>query len=178
MTSPEHILHRTELAGDWTLLPDRSTVTVKNKTLWGLATVTGTFGDVSGSGRLAPDGTVSGRVDVRAASVKTGIGKRDEHLRSADFFDADRFADITLVVTSARADGPDRALLSADLTVRGVTRPVELPVTVRLVDDATVQISGSTAVQRSDFEVSGNMLGMVGSTATLTGDVVFRRAAG
>jgi polyisoprenoid-binding protein YceI len=178
MTSPENSLRRAELAGVWELLADRSTVQVKNKTLWGAATVTGTFDDVSGSGRLAEDGTVSGRVDVRAASIRTGIGKRDQHLRSADFFDADRFGDIGVVVTSGQMTGLDQARLRAELTVRDITRPIELPVTIRILDGETVQVCGSATVDRKAFSVTGNMIGMVGSTATIVGDLVFRRATG
>ncbi len=64
-------------------MPARSSVRFKNKTLWGLVPVNGEFTDVSGDGQITAKGTVFGRVDIRAASVRTGIGKRDEHLRSA-----------------------------------------------------------------------------------------------
>ncbi len=79
-------------AGVWQLVPTRSSVRFKNKTFWGgLATVTGTFGDVSGTGQVGSNGAVSGgRLEIGASSLKTGIGKkRDEHLRSADFFDVE-----------------------------------------------------------------------------------------
>ena len=64
-------------AGVWNLVPARSSVRFKNKTLWGLVPVNGEFTDVSGDGQITAKGAVFGRVDVRAASVRTGIGKRD-----------------------------------------------------------------------------------------------------
>ncbi|MEI7717580.1 MAG: YceI family protein, partial [Mycobacterium sp.] len=72
--------------GSWTLVPDRSSIKFSSKTLWGLVPVNGRFPDVTGEGTVGADGAVSGRLQIRAASVKTGIGKRDEHLCSPDFF--------------------------------------------------------------------------------------------
>ena len=81
-------------AGNWILVPDRSKVTFRNKTMWGLATVTGEFTEFRGDG--SADAGVNGQVVIGAASVRTGIGKRDNHLRSADFFDVERHPDITV----------------------------------------------------------------------------------
>ncbi|MBP2453513.1 YceI family protein [Mycolicibacterium lutetiense] len=159
-------------AGNWNLAPDRSRVTFRNKTLWGLATVTGRFTEFTGTGR-ADDG-VTGRVVIAAASVRTGIGKRDAHLRSADFFDAEVHPDITVQVTGLdSSDGSAR--LTTVLTVRGVSRTIELPVDVEILDDGALQLSGRCEVQRDDFGVSGDLLGMVGPTTVLSGELVFTR---
>lgn len=65
----------------------------------GLLTVRGRFTDFTGDGQLTGKGAVFGRVDIRAASLDTGIGRRDQHLRSPDFFDVERFEKISVVVT-------------------------------------------------------------------------------
>ena len=57
--------------GTWTLVPGRSSFTFSNKTLWGLVPVNGRFTDVTGQGQIAADGQVSGRIQLRVASVKT-----------------------------------------------------------------------------------------------------------
>ena len=75
----------------------------KNKTLWGLVPVNGEFTDVSGDGHITAKGAVFGRVDVRAASLRTGIGKRDEHLRSPDFFDVKKYPEISMMGTPGSA---------------------------------------------------------------------------
>ncbi|MHC9293210.1 YceI family protein [Mycobacterium sp. LTG2003] len=172
MTTLRDIL--TASAGNWTLAPERSSVTFRNKTMWGLATVTGRFAEFSGEGRA--NGGVSGRVAIRAASLRTGIRKRDEHLRSADFFDVDTHPEITVDVDEARPSGANDARLGATLTVRGVARPIELPVSVQVLDDGAVQLAGQCTVERGEFGVSGNMLGMVGPATALSATLVFVRA--
>lgn len=172
MTTLQDIL--TANAGNWTLSPDRSVVTFRNKTMWGLATVTGRFTEFSGEGRA--NGGVNGRVVIRAASLRTGIRKRDEHLRSPDFFDVDTHPEITVEVSEPQPTGQSEARLGATLTVRGVARPVELPVSVEVLDDGAVRLAGRCTVDRGDFGVSGNMLGMVGQTTVLSADLVFVRA--
>jgi polyisoprenoid-binding protein YceI len=163
-----------DTAGRWTLAPNRSSVTFRNKTAWGLSTVTGTFSEFSGDGVVAE--TVTGRVTVRATSLHTGINMRDKHLRSADFFDVDHHPVIVAEVTGARGDGADSARLQVTLTVRGTSRPIELPVTVQVLDDGAVQVSGGCTVNRRDFGVSGNLIGMVGPATELSADLVFTRA--
>lgn len=164
----------TASAGNWILVPERSQLTFRNKTLWGLATVTGRFTEFSGEGSAGPG--VSGRVLIAAASLNTGIGKRDDHLRSADFFDVEAHPDITVQVTGlAPAEQGDLARLTTVLTVRGVPQTIELPVDVQVLDDGALQLSGTCSVRRADFGVSGNLLGMVGPGTELSGELVFTR---
>lgn len=170
MARLEEILNST--TGNWTLVPDRSAVTFRNKTLWGLSTVTGRFTEFRGEGSAGAG--VNGRVTIEAASVRTGIGKRDNHLRSADFFDVEAYPDITVQVTGLEPSA-DKLRLKADLTVRGVSRPIELPVDVDVLDDGALRLSGQCEVQRDDFGVSGDLLGMVGPTTVLSGELVFTR---
>jgi polyisoprenoid-binding protein YceI len=69
---------------------------------------------------------VSVRVEVDVSSINTGIGKRDEHLRSADFFDAAKYPKIVFTANQARREG-GKLLLKGTLTLRGVSKPVEIP---------------------------------------------------
>ena len=70
------------------------------------------------------------RVDVSidAASIDTGEEKRDAHLRSADFLDADKYPKITFKTTRVASKGGSALAVTGDLTIRDVTRPVELEV--------------------------------------------------
>ena len=110
------------MAGDWTLEPERSSVTFVARTLWGMAPVKGRFTAVSGEGHVTTGGKVSGRLVIQADSVRTGIGMRDRHLRAPDFFDAANHAEIVVEVTDIDTSGQ----LIATLTIRGITLPIPL----------------------------------------------------
>ncbi|MEO3756785.1 YceI family protein [Mycobacterium sp. B14F4] len=163
-------------AGTWTLDPDGSTITVKAKSMWGLVPVKGRFTEFGGEGQLAAPQTVSGRVDIKAASLRTGIRKRDQHLHSADFFEAEKFPDISVVVSSADAVDGDSLDLRAQLTIKGTTKPLTLRITVAPVGDGGMRLTTQATLNRQDFGVDGNLIGMIGDTATISGDLVFRRA--
>jgi polyisoprenoid-binding protein YceI len=160
-------------AGSWTLAADRSTVGFSNRSFWGLVPVKGTFTDVSGDGRLTADGTVIGRLDIGAASLHTGIRKRDNHLRSADFFDVARCPRISVEVTALQPAEGSSADLRATLCVKGHTEALPLRATVHIGDDGAVRISARTSIDRTRWDVTGNLLGMVTNTTTLDVDAVF-----
>ncbi len=96
--------------------------------------------------------TASGRVTVEVASIDTGIRMRDNHLRSTDFFDAERYPQATFVTTAVRPED-GRLVVSGELTIRGVTRSLTVPVEVTVTADALL-ISGSLTVNRREFGVA------------------------
>jgi polyisoprenoid-binding protein YceI len=138
--------------------------------------VKGNFTEFSGDGQVTAPQTVSGRIDIKAASLRTGIGKRDEHLHSADFFEAEKFPDISVVVTAADVIDGDTVGLHAELTIKDTTKPLTLNAKVTPVGDGAMRLTTQATVNRQDFGVDGNMMGMIGDNATISGDVVFRRA--
>jgi polyisoprenoid-binding protein YceI len=180
MTTLETLLNDPDNVGVWNLVPGRSAITFKIKNMWGLLSVKGRFTEFTGESRLTDNGAVSGRVDIRAASLDTGpnMGKarRDAHLRSADFFDVERFPEICVVVTSVHPAKGKAAELRADFTIKGVTAPVPLPVTITGLDDGSIRITGETRVDRSRFDLGWNKFGMMGTAATAAAEAVFVRA--
>ena len=110
--------------GVWTLGSGPVDDRVQGQVDVGPGPVKGHFTEFSGDGQITDTQTVFGRIDIKAASVDTKIRKRDEHLRSADFFEADKFPDISVVVTSAEAIDGDIVDLRAQLTIKGTTAPV------------------------------------------------------
>jgi polyisoprenoid-binding protein YceI len=163
--------------GQWQVVPDQSTILVKAKTMWGLSSVKLRYPDFSGEGQVTSPQTVSGHLDIKAASVQTGIKKRDDHMRSADYFEVDKFPDINVVVTGADAVQGDSLDLRADLTIKGTTKPVVLKTKVTPVGDGGMRLSAQATINRQEFGVDGNMIGMMADDATISGDVVFRRNA-
>lgn len=175
MASTQELLSNPTSVGVWNVDPQLSTIGFKSKSFWGLAPVKGHFAEFSGDGQITDTQTVFGRIDIKAASLETGISKRDNHLRSADFFDVVKFPDISVVITNAEAINGDIVDLRAQLTIKGTTAPLPLRTKVEVRDDGAVRLSAQATIDRMDFGVDGNMIGMIGDKATISGDVVFRR---
>jgi polyisoprenoid-binding protein YceI len=177
MASVNTLLNDPDTAGVWSLDSDRSTVGFSIKNFWGLIPVKGRFTGVNADGQITGKGAIFGRLDIQVASLRTGIGKRDEHLRSADFFDADRYPEIGVEVTGIEPSAGDAANLYATLTIKGVTAPVPLPVQVSTLDDGAVRVTANTEIDRDQFDIGWNRLGMVAKTATIVADAYFVRTA-
>jgi polyisoprenoid-binding protein YceI len=178
MTTVETLLSDPDTAGVWNLVPDKSTISFKIRNMWGLIGVKGRFTGVNGDGQITGKGAIFGRLDIQVASLRTGIRKRDRHLLSADFFDAERFPDISVVVTALEPTAGNTADLRATLTIKGVTAPLPLPVRIIQLDDGSVRVSAKIAVDRAQFGLGWNRLGMIAKTATASADACFVRAAG
>src|SRR5262249_11253929 len=158
------------------ILPERSTIAFKVKNMWGLLNVKGRFTDFSGDGQLTGNGAVFGRLDIRTESLDTGIGRRDRHLRSADFFDVERFPEISVAFTAIHPTEGRAAELRANFTVKGVTAPLPMPVTITELGDGSIQVSGETKVDRSQFDLGWNRFGMIAPKATAAVQAIFVRS--
>ncbi len=125
--------------------------------------VRGRFTDVSGRITIAEEPEASHvEVEIGAASLSSGNGDRDTHLKSADFFDVDRFPTITFRSTSVTALADNTWEVVGDLTVRDTTRPVTLQVDfdgadVSPLGDERIGFSAATDVNREDFGLTWNM---------------------
>lgn len=128
------------------------------------ATVRGSFRSLEGTIYLAPDDEIEeSRVEARidASSIDTGEDKRDEHLRSPDFFAVEQYPEITFESTSVRRAEDGELVVSGDLTIRDETREVELDVreTGRGQDPwggERVGFTATTKIDRRDFGLEWN----------------------
>jgi polyisoprenoid-binding protein YceI len=91
------------------------------------------------------------RIDVR--SIDTGIVKRDNHLRSVEFFNVDKFPEISFKSRSVKQTGPERGDIVGDLTMHGVTKPVTLHVKLLSSTNDTKQTRWvvTAELKRKDF---------------------------
>ena len=144
--------------------------------MWGLMTVKGHFEEVRGEGQVTDTGAVSGRLDTIVASLHTGIKRRDEHLRSADFFDVEKFPEISVIVSAADPADGDTVDLRADIVIKGTSHPLPLHAAVAVLDNGAVRVSAQTSVDREQLGVGGNLLGMVVGATQMSADAVFVRA--
>jgi len=123
----------------------------------------GKFQDFSGTikvDRAKPEAS-SVEFTIQAASIFTNDPKRDEHLKSPDFFDVPTHPTITFKSTSMKANGKDGWLVTGDLTMRGVTKQVTLPVTFLGEGkdpwgNEKMGFETSTTLNRKDYGINWN----------------------
>ena len=164
-----------KLAGSWTLDGTKSSVGLRTKSVWGLVKVKGVFGQVTGEAAISAAGEATGTIRVAAASIDTGMKKRDDHLRSADFFDAAKYPDITFTATSVALSG-ESATISGTLTVRDQTRPVTVNGTVSAHGPDEISLDAELPVNRGEYGMSFNQLGMMSLDNIIAIHAVFAKA--
>jgi polyisoprenoid-binding protein YceI len=149
------------VAATWNVDPAHSHVEFAVRHLM-ISTVKGRFADVSGAVVLDEQDITRSSVEVTigVASIDTRTGQRDDHLRSGDFFDVERFPTITFRSRRIERDGDDLRV-SGDLTIRDVTREVTLAVTPegRGTDPwggVRAGFSATTKIAREDFGLTYN----------------------
>ena len=115
------------------------------------------------------------RIQIEADSVFTNHGRRDRHLKSADFLNAREFPEIVFVGTEVEATGINSATVHGELTLLGQTRPLSLDVTINKIavypfdhERKTIGVSARTSFNRSDFAMTyGVDNGLVGDKVEL-----------
>ena len=124
----------------WQIDPSHTSIGAKVKHMM-VSTVRGSFAGATGTIEYNPAAPERGSVELRipAASIDTGDEKRDGHLRSADFLDAEKYPEILFKSTAVTASGKDTFVVSGDLTIRGITKPATV----------NVELAGVTADPRS-----------------------------
>ncbi|HET9895064.1 MAG TPA: YceI family protein [Streptosporangiaceae bacterium] len=163
-----------KLAGSWTLDPGRSQVRLEARAMWGLASVRGVFRQVSGDGVITSAGEVSGVLTVAASSIDTKNRQRDTHLRSATFFDVQNYPDITFTADRIEPAG-EAVTIAGSLKVRDQVRPTSLEARASLLGPGELCLEGELRVNRADFGLSWNLLGMASMHNTISVRAVFAR---
>ncbi|HWP44823.1 MAG TPA: YceI family protein [Blastocatellia bacterium] len=137
-----------------------STVGFSVPILGGLSKVTGKFTDFTVN--IAYDEAditkSSVRATIKTASINTGIQRRDDHLRTADFFDAEKYPEITFQSKRIEKKG-DKLFAIGDLSMHGVTKEVTLPFSISGVNKGqsgppTYGFSARMPLNRIDFGIS------------------------
>jgi polyisoprenoid-binding protein YceI len=136
--------------------------------------VTGVFREVTGKGTVSPSGKVGGAVTVAAASIDTKNVRRDRHLRSADFFDSGNHPDLTVTVDGIGPSGLGVAVTGV-LTVRGRTVPLSFDAAASVPGDGEIWLDAEVHINRADFGLTWNLMGMASMRNSLTIRAVFTR---
>jgi polyisoprenoid-binding protein YceI len=129
-----------------------------------VTTVRGTFKDVEGMIDLDETSPTDSEAEIRVkvASLDTKFGARDNHLRSADFFDVERFPEIIVRSTGIRHRRGNAYKVTADVTIRDVTRSVDLDVEFlgfypAMDGSRRAGFSASARVNRKDWGLDWNV---------------------
>ncbi|MCC6347000.1 MAG: YceI family protein [Nitrospirales bacterium] len=149
--------------GKWNIDSDHSVAAFAVRHMM-IAMVRGQFNKLSGSIYFDPDDAArsSVEVEIEAASITTGILKRDDHLRSPDFFDVEKYPAIVFRSTAVEATGGNRASVTGELTLHGTTRTITFdaeyfgPVKAPYGDEISRGFSASTRLNREDFGILWN----------------------
>lgn len=137
--------------GTYTLDPAHTRAEFRIRHL-GIATVTGRFGDVDGSLTVGDGlGSLQTTVVIDASTIDTNNDQRDGHLRGADFFDVAQYPEITFESTDVLPGEGNTFTLVGNLTMHGVTRPVEL-------DAEYLGSSSSRGTQKVGFTATGEII--------------------
>ncbi|HIJ95633.1 MAG TPA: polyisoprenoid-binding protein [Desulfuromonadales bacterium] len=158
-------------AATWTIDPDHSNIGFKVRHLM-VSNVKGSFEKHTGTVEIDDKDITKSKVEVSidTNSINTNVQKRDEHLRSADFFDVAKYPTMTFVSKKVATAGKDKLKVTGDLTLHGITRQVVLDVegpTKESKDPWGNIRKGATAttkINRKDF-------GLVWNKALETGGV-------
>lgn len=168
-------------ADTYTLDAAHSTVGFSVRHL-GVSNVKGTFPTVSGTLTLDEKNIAKSSVDIsiEAAGIDTNNAKRDEHLRNADFFDVAKFPAITFKSKGVSKSGTGY-LLVGDLTIKGVTKTVNIPFTLSgpkehpMMPVYVVGGEGSLVINRRDFNITYGMDALISDAVAIDLQVEFNR---
>lgn len=125
--------------------------------------VQGRFKEFEGTVVVDPDkanAVQKAKATIQAKSIDTDISKRDDHLRSADFFDVEKFPTITFEAKKVEKDGNQQVLVG-DFTMHGVTKEIRLPVTVKgpIKDpwgNMRIALKAGVTLNRKDYGLTWN----------------------
>ncbi|HEY2295886.1 MAG TPA: YceI family protein [Thermoanaerobaculia bacterium] len=140
--------------------PNHSEVSFQIRHL--VSQVRGRFNEFSGTVQLDPKNLPASSVEfhIKAASIDTHVADRDKHLRSADFFDVEKYPEISFKSESVQPAGKDKYNVTGTLTMHGVSKKVTLPVTyggqVKLGGSTRAGFQTETTLDRKDYGIIWN----------------------
>ncbi len=148
----------------WVIDPDHSVASFSVRHMM-VSNVHGQFNKISGAVQFEPFDMARSSVqaEIDASGIYTGIVKRDEHLRSPDFLDAEKYPKILFKSTKVESAGGPGFRVSGDLTIHGITRPVVLnaehfgPVKGTEEGETIIGFTASTSINREDFGIMWNV---------------------
>ena len=164
------------ITGTWTIDPTHTTLAFSARHAM-VAKVRGRFAEFEGQFVLDGDNIAASTASltIQAGSIDTRTPDRDAHLTSPDFLDVESFPTLTFVSTSARQAGPTTFVVTGDLTIKDVTKSVDITFEMLGVNGdpwggTRIGFEGSTEISRKDFGLTWNVA--IEGGGVLVGDKV------
>ena len=154
------------LQGPWHVDPSAGKLQFRVKTFWGLVTVKGTFDTYQGRLDIDERGNASGELVVSVDSLDTKNAKRDEHLRSPDFFHNELHPTVRFVVDAFGAQE-----ITGDLYVGGKIARLHLPLELTPTGEGNLRLKARGVVSREDVGMLWNKVGMIRGDVVLEGEL-------
>lgn len=151
--------------GRWSLDTTKSSVEFHVKHFWGAITVHGHFERFEGQGTVSLDGVISGRLEIDAASLTTKNRKRDEHLRSTDFFDVEQHPSLVVSVRDLTPAGPRAVRGTVEVEAAGRAQEFEAPMVVLEASPDAVTLRCELVIDRTAYAMTWSPLGMASGSA-------------
>lgn len=160
-----------ETTGTWEIDPSHTTIGFHARHAM-VAKVRGRFADFTGSFTLdgANPAASSATLTIMVASIDTKNADRDGHLTSPDFLDVEQFPTITFTSTGVTQKSESEFVVTGDLTIHGVTKPVDI--TWELIGTTVDPWGGTRIGFEGKAEISRKEFGMVWNVALETGGVL------
>jgi polyisoprenoid-binding protein YceI len=165
--------------GTWAIDPVHSSINFSVRHLM-VSKVRGNFANFSGAIVVAEDGTPSVTAEIAVDSINTNNAQRDAHIKSADFFEVEKYPTASFRSTNVRSNG-DNYVVDGEFTLKGVTKPVSLDLEFNGVNPGmghgeVAGFEASVVLNRKDFGIDIEMPletggAVVGDKITITLDI-------
>jgi polyisoprenoid-binding protein YceI len=161
-------------AGVWRVDPSSSELGFRSRGMFGLVPVKGTFAQYEGELTVDDAGT-RGELRIKAATLDTGNGKRDTHLRSSDFFDVDNHETVTFSLTGVEPTTQGGLTLTGVLQIRENSHEFDAPMEVLSTTADRLTLHTDVSVERAAAGVGWSKAGMIKGPAHLNATLTLVR---
>jgi polyisoprenoid-binding protein YceI len=143
--------------GTWKLDAAATTVESKTTAMWFFPVKVG-FKVLEGNWVTEADGATTGSLVIDASSVRTGVSRRDAHLKTADFFEVDKYPTFVYTASGAAPAADGKIAVTGTMTIHGQTRPLDVLATV-VESGGQATVTGIAELDRSQWGLTWAKMG-------------------
>jgi polyisoprenoid-binding protein YceI len=161
-------------AGVWQVDPANSELAFSSRGVFGLVPVHGKFKAFDGTLTISEDGA-RGELSIQASTLDTGNAKRDDHLRSPDFFDVNAYPVVSFALTDIEVLAEGKLAISGTLKIRETGLPLRIKADAQTTDPGSLSLSTKLDVDRTAAGIGWSKMGVIKGKAHLSVNVTLIR---